>query len=297
MRELISAAIAFSIGGAALLGYNKARWPAGHFVDLRTACRDCPAVRRALVEQNAEARRVLRLRPPLHRERHRDRPFHGALVDGIASALPQRTTAWKALEGSARHFDGTGRDRCAKECVRLPDHPTIKSEWYFWSTVVGVGWLIALASLSVRWRRGGRLLRRQIVGFATVTVIMIAVNFLFPTYAPFPYLQPIVLFALWPPAVVISIAIAVLHYHLYDVRLVIRRLCGLRRPHRCAHRLLRRCLLRCPCCALGRGCCSPLPMGGRRCSGCRSPSWPPSRCGAVSKFGWSAGSLANGATH
>jgi DNA-binding CsgD family transcriptional regulator len=30
-------------------------------------------------------------------------------------------------------------------------------------------------------------------------------------------------FAVWPPAVVISIAIAVLQYHLYDVRLVIRR--------------------------------------------------------------------------
>ena len=60
------------------------------------------------------------------------------------------------------------------------DFPTIDDqvESYFWSTVVGLGWLIALASLSVRWRRGSRLLRRQIVGFATVTVIMIAVNFL-----------------------------------------------------------------------------------------------------------------------
>ena len=60
------------------------------------------------------------------------------------------------------------------------DFPTIDDqvEWYFWSTVVGLGWLIALASLFVRWRRGSRLLRRQIVGFATVTVIMIAVNFL-----------------------------------------------------------------------------------------------------------------------
>ena len=28
VRELMSAAIAFSIGGAALLGYRKARWPA-----------------------------------------------------------------------------------------------------------------------------------------------------------------------------------------------------------------------------------------------------------------------------
>ena len=97
------------------------------------------------------------------------------------------------------------------------------AEWYFWSTVVGLGWLIALASLTVRWRRGTGLLRRQIVGFATVTVIMIAVLFLTTVYGPFPYLEPTVIFALWPPAVVIAIAIAVLQYHLYDVRLVIRR--------------------------------------------------------------------------
>ena len=32
-----------------------------------------------------------------------------------------------------------------------------------------------------------------------------------------------ILYALWPPAVLISIAVAVLQYHLYDVRLVIRR--------------------------------------------------------------------------
>ena len=103
--------------------------------------------------------------------------------------------------------------------------PTLNDlyESYFWSTVVGLGWLIALASLIVRWRRGTALLRRQIVGFATVTVIMIAVAFLSTAYGPFPYLEPTVIVALWPLAVVIAIAVAVLQYHLYDVRLVIRR--------------------------------------------------------------------------
>ena len=105
------------------------------------------------------------------------------------------------------------------------EFPTIddQTEWYFSSTVVGLGWLIAIASLIVRWRRGNRLLRRQIVGFATVTVIMIAVLFLSTAYGPSPHLKPIVIVALWPPAVVIAIAVAVLQYHLYDVRLVIRR--------------------------------------------------------------------------
>jgi signal transduction histidine kinase len=89
--------------------------------------------------------------------------------------------------------------------------------------MVGLGWLIARASLIVRWRRGTTLLRRQIAGFASVTVIMIVVLFGSAIYGPFPYLKPIVLVALWPLAVVISIAVAVLQYHLYDIRLVIRR--------------------------------------------------------------------------
>jgi hypothetical protein len=101
--------------------------------------------------------------------------------------------------------------------------PTVLNlaEWYFWSTVVGLGWLIALASLIVRWRRGTALLRRQIVGFAAVMAIMIAVLFLSTAYGPFPYLEPTVIVSLgaWPLAVVIAIVVAVLQYHLYDVRL------------------------------------------------------------------------------
>ena len=53
--------------------------------------------------------------------------------------------------------------------------------------------------------------------------IMIAVLFLSTAYGPLPYLEPRVIVALWPVAVVIAIAVAVLQYHLYDVRLVIRR--------------------------------------------------------------------------
>jgi hypothetical protein len=46
------------------------------------------------------------------------------------------------------------------------DSPTVYDlyEWYFWSTVVGLGWLIALASLAVRWHRGTSLLRRRSSG-------------------------------------------------------------------------------------------------------------------------------------
>jgi signal transduction histidine kinase len=223
VRELISAAIAFSIGGAALLGYNKARWPAGTLL----ICGLLAGI--ALLFAGLWWNRMLK-----HGGFYDSDPLF--IANGIATDLfmglsltvlpqlypdgPLPGRLWKVLLGISTGLVAIAALRNAY------DFPTIDDqvEWYFWSTVVGAGWLIALASLSVRWRRGGRLLRRQIVGFATVTVIMIAVNFLSATpYAPFPYLRPIVLFALWPPAVVISIAIAVLHYHLYDVRLVIRR--------------------------------------------------------------------------
>ena len=198
------------------------------FVDLRTAGRACPAVCRALVGQNAEARGVHRFigvhyRPSVLANSIATDLFMGLSLTVLPQLYPDGPLPgrlWKVLLGISTGLVAIAALRNAY------DFPTIDDqvEWYFWSTVVGVGWLIALASLSVRWRRGSRLLRRQIVGFATVTVIMIAVNFLSATaYAPFPYLQPIVIFALWPPAVVISIAIAVLQYHLYDVRLVIRR--------------------------------------------------------------------------
>jgi hypothetical protein len=55
-------------------------------------------------------------------------------------------------------------------------------------------------------------------------VSMIAVGFLTTTaFQRFHYFEPTVIVALWPLAVVIAIAVAVLQYHLYDVRLVIRR--------------------------------------------------------------------------
>ena len=220
VRELLPSAIAFSIGGAVLLGYRKARWPAGALL----ICGLLAGLALLFAGLWWDAMLV-----------------HGALAqpmwvaNGIASDLflglsltvlpqlypdgPLPGRLWKVLLGVSIGL---------VVIVTLKNEynfPTVNdlAEWYFWSTAVALGWLIALASLIVRWRRGTALLRRQIVGFATVTLIMIAVLFLSTAYGPLPYLQPIVIVALWPVAVVISIAIAVLQYHLYDVRLVIRR--------------------------------------------------------------------------
>jgi hypothetical protein len=102
VRELLPAAIAFSIGGAVLLGYRKARWPGWRLIGRWTAGRARFAIRRALVGHNVEARRIPRVF--VHRKRHRDRSFLWAFADGAASALPRRTAAREALEGLARRL-------------------------------------------------------------------------------------------------------------------------------------------------------------------------------------------------
>jgi hypothetical protein len=228
VRQLMAPAVAFSIGGAVLLRYRKARWAAGvllicgllaglallfaglwwngmlkHGGFIGSSGFDANPL---LIANSVATDLLMGLSLTVLPQLYPDGPLPGRL--------------WNVLLGISTGLVAVAALR------NTYDSPTIDDqiESYFWSTLVGFGWLIALASLLVRWRRGSRLLRRQIVGFATVTVIMIVVNFLSATpYAPFPYLQPIVIVALWPLAVVISIAIAVLQYHLYDVRLVIRR--------------------------------------------------------------------------
>jgi signal transduction histidine kinase len=226
VRELMPAAIAFSIGGAVLLGYRTARWPAGALL----VCGLLAGL--ALLFAGLWWNQTL---------------THGAfmpdplsIANGIATGLflglsltilpqlypdgPLPGRLWKLLLGVSA---GLVVLATLKNQI---DFPTVAdlSEWYFSSSVIVIGWLIALASLIVRWRSGTPLMRRQIVWFAAVTVIMMAVSFMTQPYGstpygPLPHLEPIEIFTLWPPAVVISIAIAVLRYHLYNVRLVIRR--------------------------------------------------------------------------
>ncbi|HEU4907729.1 MAG TPA: hypothetical protein VFT17_02570 [Propionibacteriaceae bacterium] len=220
VRELLPAAIVFSIGGAVLLRYRKARWPAGALL----ICGLLAGL--ALLFAGLWWDTMLKhggLPEPLFRA-------NGIATDlfiGISlTILPQLYPdgplpgrLWKVLLGVST---GLVVIATLKNNYNLPTVLDL-AEWYFWSTIVGLGWLIALASLIVRWRLGNAVLRRQIVGYATVTVIMIVVLFLSTAYGPLPYLEPTVIVTLWPLAVVISIAIAVLQYHLYDVRVVIRR--------------------------------------------------------------------------
>ena len=233
VRQLMAPAIAFSICGAVLLGYPKARWPAGALL----ICGLLAGI--ALLFAGLWWDRMLK-----HGGSFPDPLFiannvaTGLFIGLSLAVLPQLYPdgplpgrLWKVLLGVAAGLAVVATLRYSYNFPTIDD----QVEWYFWSTVVGLAELIALASLFVRWRRGSRLQRRQIGGFAIVTVIMIAVTYLAPEYAfysydfaPFPYLLrylqlSVVFFAMWPVAVVIAIAIAVLQYHLYDIRLVIRR--------------------------------------------------------------------------
>jgi two-component system NarL family sensor kinase len=221
VRELMPAAVAFSVGGAVLLRYPKARWPAGVllicgllagfallFAGLwwNTMLRNGGFPEPLFIANGIATDLYVGLSLTVLPQLYPDGPLPGRL--------------WKILLGASV---GLVLVATLKNEYNFPTISDL-DEWYFWSTVVGLGWLIALASLFVRWRHGNRLLRRQIVGFASVTVIMIAVILLTTTaFQQFHYFQPTVIVALWPLAVVISIAVAVLQYHLYDVRLVLRR--------------------------------------------------------------------------
>jgi signal transduction histidine kinase len=231
VRQLMAPAIAFSIGGAVLLGYRKARWPAAALL----ICGLLAGI--ALLFAGLWWARKLKYGGFFPNPLSIANGVTTGLFIGLSLAVmpqlypdgPLPGRRWKVLLGVAAGLVVVTTLRYAY------DFPTIHGqvELYFWSTLVGLAELIALVSLFVRWRGGSRLLRRQIVGFAIVTVIMIALNFPSPDiafldYATFPYplayrQLAVVVFALWPPAVVISIAIAVLQYHLYDIRLVIRR--------------------------------------------------------------------------
>lgn len=175
VRELLPAAIAFSIGGAVLLGYHKARWPAGVLL----ICGLLAGL--ALLFAGLWWDRLLQHAGLINGSLYVANGVATGLFIGLSLAVlpqlypdgPLPGRLWKVLLGVAAGLVVVATLQYAYNFPTIDD----QVEWYFWSTVVGLGELIALASLLVRWLRGSRLLRRQIVGFATVTIIMIAASF------------------------------------------------------------------------------------------------------------------------
>lgn len=89
-----------------------------------------------------------------------------------------------------------------------------------WNMPLFVGGLIGLVSLLVRWRHGSTLIRQQIAwlgGAFSITIVLLIVG-----YTGQDWIIAAVA-VVWPLAVVATISIAVLQYHLYDVRVVVQR--------------------------------------------------------------------------
>ncbi len=154
VRQLMAPAIAFSIGGAVLLGYRKARWPAAVLL----ICGLLAGI--ALLFAGLWWDRTLK---------------HGFLfgnplfiANGVTTGLfiglslavlpqlypdgPLPGRLWKVLLGVAAGLAVVATLRYTYNFPTIDD----QVEWYFWSTLVGLAELIALASLFVRWRRGSR---------------------------------------------------------------------------------------------------------------------------------------------
>ena len=173
VRELLSAAIAFSIGGAVLLGYHKARWPVGTLLIcgllaglallLAGLWWDALMVAGALAEPLSVTNGIvtdlfLGLSLTVLPQLYPDGPLPGRL--------------WKVLL-----VVSAGLVVIATLAAQY-NFPTIDNlaEWYFWSTVVGLGWLIALVSLIVRWLRGARGALGQVIAIAPEHQTVVAIG-------------------------------------------------------------------------------------------------------------------------
>ena len=298
VRELMSAAIAFSIGGAALLGYRKARWPAwtllicgllaglallfaglwwdtilkyGGFIEVRR-------VRRAAVD----------------RKRYCDGPTSWVVADGAASALSRRAAARKALEGPARRLSRTGRDCDADERVQLPKHlqsgrvvllvdpnqSRLADRSRVADRPLAPGHCAATAPDCRVYHRDGGHDRRVLRLHRVRAVLLPAAHCDRHTLAGGRGGLDRGRGAAIPP---------------------LRRTPrdptrgGVRRPHHRAHRLVRRGLFRCPGRPVWPGRCGPLPLGG-----CCLRDGGRFGCGAGAAAppdpGWSAGSSGNAPT-
>ena len=152
------AAIAFSIGGAVLLGYRKARWPA--VVLLICGLLAGLALLFAGLWWDGMLKHGgfigspgFETNPLLFANEVATDLFMGLSLTVLPQLYPDGPLPgrlWTVLLGVSTGLVAIAALR------NTYDSPTIDDqvESYFWSTVVGVGWLIALASLSVRWRRG-----------------------------------------------------------------------------------------------------------------------------------------------
>lgn len=218
VREMLSAAVVYTIGGAWLIGYRPARWPAvvlifsGMLAGL------------ALLFDGLWWNAMMQADPSVPvlwvASGYAQQLSAGLIITVLPQLYPDGPLAgrrWRVLLAVSLLLVLAVTIKSEIDIATL-DRPT---EWFSITfPLVLLGWLIALLSLAVRFARGSLELRHQIIGFAGVIVIMVVTGLLTSAY---PYWQPWLIYVLAPFAVVAAIAVAVLRYRLYEVRLVVRR--------------------------------------------------------------------------
>ncbi len=93
-------------------------------------------------------------------------------------------------------------------------------EVVLWNAPLWVAGLVAVGTLLVRWRRGSTLVRQQIGWLAAaglITAVLITIG-----YTGQEWIIPLVAIV-WPLVMVAIISFAVLQHHLFDIRVVVRR--------------------------------------------------------------------------
>jgi signal transduction histidine kinase len=215
-------AIAFTIAGGVLLRYPMARWIGGVLFG-------CGAASSWVVFFGGlEAWSVLREWPL-------ERTFELVSSLGIAPGLfgawilvpqvfpdgPLPGRVWRPLFRASVLAIGV----CAVLLLVIGLAPSL-DEWIWdvpFSLVALAGVATSLVSLAVRWRRGTRLMRRQISWLCACAVAMVALFGL----SVIPGMLPpntTDLAEMWAPVVwVVAIVVAVLRFQLYDIRVVVRR--------------------------------------------------------------------------
>lgn len=145
--------------------------------------------------------------------------------DGHLPGLWRRVVAGVAVAEGVLFAAEVGGDPAAfpgqpLRWLVIPNYAELSWLWTVSELVNGVVYLACLASLVARYRRGGEMLRRQLLWLALALIAMLVT---LVVWVPSVEAGPLVLILLVIPLVPAAITIAVLRYQLLDIRLVVSR--------------------------------------------------------------------------
>lgn len=132
------------------------------------------------------------------------------LVVSLAIQIPTVALSLREYNADIDYLEARAQDMVSPSVLEVA----------LWNTPLFVGGLIGVVSLLVRWRHGSTLIRQQIAWLgaaSSITIVLLIVG-----YTGHDWIIAAVA-VVWPLSVVTTISIAMLQYHLYDVRVVVQR--------------------------------------------------------------------------